>query len=164
MIAVPKAAIFSFTRDLPMQLSSTKRYKAATRMMDKTHIMIPDSQSTPTTNPQQNRLKKSNTSLRGGRHFCHKEDSKVDFLEEYHCGQDKLYMCHHNGVEFTTMCVRFRSPLFRNLDGRDYCGPCVPEDEHGWKTPNSMAQGIEASNRKKEKLRVGQRNRPTKKE
>ncbi|CAB9520956.1 expressed unknown protein [Seminavis robusta] len=118
-------------------------------------------------------------SLRGRRqsvkHFCQTDGNDDDFLQRYHCGDtsidpnnnnQKIQVCHFNGVDFTTMCVRPHSALFRNLHARDYCGPCSIIDTEGggddamihWhgKKP-SMGMGVPQPRQKTE-----QRQRPRK--
>ena len=59
-------------------------------------------------------------------HFCHRSEDESDkmYLKRYNCGFNRINLCHFNGKEFTTMCVRVWSALFRNLDPADYCGKC----------------------------------------
>jgi surface protein len=46
--------------------------------------------------------------------------------EQYSCGPDgRVHMCHYNGVEFTTLCVRSRSSIVEHLHPVDYCGQCM---------------------------------------
>jgi uncharacterized Zn finger protein (UPF0148 family) len=153
-----------------------KALREAKKLMDKTNIMIPEKP-------------KQAPALRGGNHFC--EDSKHDFLELYHCGQHRIKICHFNGVHFATMCVNFKSPLFRNLSSKTYCGACREEDEVAVprnrnvmfyqmersdeassvtgpksekvrRTQNSMSLLYEKVQQRKEKARLGQRKGPSK--
>jgi len=59
-------------------------------------------------------------------HFCHipNDKGRMAYLKKYHCGFNKINICHYNGKEYTTMCGRAWSALFQNLDPVDYCGVC----------------------------------------
>ena len=46
------------------------------------------------------------------------------------CGTNRVQLCHFNGVEFQTLCIRQSSVLRRANNGhhrsaQDYCGPCT---------------------------------------
>jgi hypothetical protein len=121
--------------------------KEARASMDKTNVMIPTSHDDDVNSSNGKSKKKQGKpppSLRGqqrAQHFCQKEDHNNnnnnndiddhsfddDYMQRYQCDQkdpNKIHVCHYNGVQFNTMCVRSRSPLFRNLHHLDYCGPC----------------------------------------
>lgn len=78
-------------------------------------------------------------------HFCHQpedQDNEKAYLERYHCGFNRINVCHFNGKEFTTMCVKAWSTLFRNhnMDPADYCGICRNKTN---KEPPQKGSGIE---------------------
>ena len=101
--------------------------------VDVVFVEVVDAISHTTTAPSSvsighSKRKKKNDSKKQRLHFCHQPDVDKDntkaYLQRYHCGFNRVNVCHFNGKEFTTMCVKVWSAIFRHLDPVDYCGEC----------------------------------------
>ncbi|CAB9501968.1 (LipO)protein [Seminavis robusta] len=64
--------------------------------------------------------------------------------DEFPCGNRRVQMCHFNGREFMTLCIRqnsvLRKPDNHHTTEQDYCGPCT--HRKAFETTDELRQAV----------------------